>query len=39
MSQSVQEILPHLSSAVFAVGFFAGTISALLAAVLFRLGR
>lgn len=39
MTQSVQELLPHLNSAVFAVGFFSGSIVALLAAVLFRLGR
>lgn len=39
MTQSVQELLPHLNSAVFVVGFFSGTIATLLAAVLFRLGR
>lgn len=39
MSQTVQEILPHLRESVFVFGFFAGTISTLLAAIYFRLGR
>lgn len=39
MSQTVQEILPHLNNSVFVIGFFSGTISTLLAAIYFRLGR
>lgn len=39
MSQTAQEILPHLNNSVFVVGFFAGTVATLLAAIYFRLGR